>query len=538
MKRRVIFCMVTLLALLAVFGIPTVHGAEAEPEIRIDNGGKSITVTEANAEDVLGDGTVRYTAPRDAEPAVLSLRGAEFDRLSVVGGPLILEITGENTVSGVVTADDVTADDVIADDVTVDDAIVDENPSVSGGMTVNGKLTVRGAGTLTVKGGIVILEEGSITTEMRVLANNVEKPEGAFEIEKPNAGEYLSPYIRFEPISHDVLYHDDTCDDNPVSRKHYNGMSLILPEALFDREGYTQIGWRDGRSGKTYELGAEIKEDAGTDYYPVWEVNRYKVTFDFGGGGENVVLTLAYGTAIEVPEIPVWVGHRFCGWKTQIPDTVPAKDLTLQAIWALCDHSGNTAARSCVTETVCSVCGAGLGKGSHCAGEDDGDCTTPVTCRACGVVLREACDAHCFSEWESLTDGKRYRKCVNAGCTYAETERVLPPPTTTKAKTGTDSTPDSEPVPAPVPEPVSEPDTARTSEPETTPIGKTEPETSTDLPEGGTTTRPTADTAVYGPAKPDSDASRPNEKHGCASTLPNLPVLLVLAAFSLFRRRE
>lgn len=508
MKRRVIFCMVTLLALLAVFGIPTVHGAEAEPEIRIDNGGKSITVTEANAEDVLGDGTVRYTAPRDAEPAVLSLRGAEFDRLSVVGGPLILEITGENTVRG--------------------------------GMTVDGKLTVRGAGTLTVKGGIVISEAGSITTEMRVWAGNSENGLDAQDATEfiADASVYLSPYVRFEPISHVVRYHDDTCDDNPVSRKHYNGMPLILPEALFDREGYTQIGWRDGRSGKTYELGAEIKEDAGTDYYPVWEVNRYKVTFDFGGGGENVVLTLAYGTAIEVPEIPVWVGHRFCGWKTQIPDTVPAKDLTLQAIWALCDHSGNTAARSCVTETVCSVCGAGLGKGSHCAGEDDGDCTTPVTCRACGVVLREACDAHRLSEWESLPDGRWYRKCVNAGCTYAETERVLPPPTTTKAKTGTDSTPDSEPVPAPVPEPVSEPDTARTSEPETTPIGKTEPETSTDLPEGGTTTRPTADTAVYGPAKPDSDASRPNEKHGCASTLPNLPVLLVLAAFSLFRRRE
>jgi len=80
-------------------------------------------------------------------------------------------------------------------------------------------------------------------------------------------------------------------------------MPLILPdEVYFSREGYTQTGWRDAASGRVYSLGDSVSEGAGTIYYPVWTVNRYTVTFRFGNGGEDLVLTVAYGAAFPEDE--------------------------------------------------------------------------------------------------------------------------------------------------------------------------------------------------------------------------------------------
>ena len=210
MRRWMAVCIAVL---IAFFVSPTVFGAEAEQELFVND----VRVTEANAKDVLGDGTVRCSIGT----AVLSLKGAGLRKLSVKG-TWTLEVTGENTVRE--------------------------------GMTVNGNLTVRGAGCLTVTGGLNLSEGSTIlpASGMRVRAGNSQNGGDAFEIENPDKEVYESAYVRLEPDYQTVRYlPDGTCTGNEQSGKHYNGMPLILPDKVyFSREGYTQTGWRDAAGGR------------------------------------------------------------------------------------------------------------------------------------------------------------------------------------------------------------------------------------------------------------------------------------------------
>lgn len=60
---------------------------------------------------------------------------------------------------------------------------------------------------------------------------------------------------------------------------------LTLENALFTRDGYTQIGWATEDGGKKiYELGAKYTEDKAITLYPVWEKNA---TADNNTNGKN-----------------------------------------------------------------------------------------------------------------------------------------------------------------------------------------------------------------------------------------------------------
>ena len=64
-----------------------------------------------------------------------------------------------------------------------------------------------------------------------------------------------------------------------------------------------------------------------------WEINRYTITFDTAGGSEIAPITQDYGTAIVSPADPTREGYTFIGWDTEIPTTMPAENITLKAKW-------------------------------------------------------------------------------------------------------------------------------------------------------------------------------------------------------------
>ena len=115
--------------------------------------------------------------------------------------------------------------------------------------------------------------------------------------------------------------------------KFYND-ALTLRGALFTRTGYTQTGWATVDGGeKIYGLDDVYTQNEALTLYPVWNTNKYTITFDTAGGSEIAPITQDYGTAITAPADPTREGYTFIGWDTEIPATMPAENMTLKARW-------------------------------------------------------------------------------------------------------------------------------------------------------------------------------------------------------------
>ena len=93
------------------------------------------------------------------------------------------------------------------------------------------------------------------------------------------------------------------------------------------REGYTFKGW-----------DKEIPETMPAENITVkaqWEINPYTITFDTNGGSEIAPITQDYGTKITAPDNPTRKGYTFKGWDKEIPETMPAENITVKAQWEI-----------------------------------------------------------------------------------------------------------------------------------------------------------------------------------------------------------
>ena len=74
---------------------------------------------------------------------------------------------------------------------------------------------------------------------------------------------------------------------------------LTLRGALFTRAGYTQVGWSTVDGGeKVYGFEDVYTQNEALTLYPVWNTNKYTITFDTNGGSETAPITQDYGTEI------------------------------------------------------------------------------------------------------------------------------------------------------------------------------------------------------------------------------------------------
>ena len=95
------------------------------------------------------------------------------------------------------------------------------------------------------------------------------------------------------------------------------------------KEGYTFIGWYNGEEKWNFET--PVTTDL--TLTAKWQLNRYTITFDTAGGSEVPSITQDYGTAIIAPANPTKTGYTFAGWDKTIPTTMPAGDMTITARW-------------------------------------------------------------------------------------------------------------------------------------------------------------------------------------------------------------
>ena len=158
-------------------------------------------------------------------------------------------------------------------------------------------------------------------------------------IERGNAiSQQLSgkTYVRIT-CAWDVTYQPGTNGSgNAVTDIKFYNDALTLRGALFTRTGYTQTGWATVDGGeKVYGFGDIYAQNAALTLYPVWNTNKYTITFDTAGGSTVAPITQDYGTAITVPSNPTREGYTFIGWDKEIPATMPAENMTITAKWAI-----------------------------------------------------------------------------------------------------------------------------------------------------------------------------------------------------------
>ena len=111
---------------------------------------------------------------------------------------------------------------------------------------------------------------------------------------------------------------------------------LTLRGALFTRAGYTQVGWSTVDGGeKVYGFEDVYTKNEALMLYPVWNTNKYTIAFDTNGGSEIAPITQDYGTEITAPDNPTRKGYTFKGWDKEIPKTMPAENITVKAQWEI-----------------------------------------------------------------------------------------------------------------------------------------------------------------------------------------------------------
>ena len=150
------------------------------------------------------------------------------------------------------------------------------------------------------------------------------------------------------------------------------GTAVTAPENP-TKTGYTFAGWN--REIPTAMPAEDMTITAR------WTVNRYTITFKPENGGEDIIITQDYGTAITAPANPTKTGYTFAGWDREIPTTMPAGDMTITARW-----NGN-----------------GISVIVRLPSEDDKD----------GVEIGAI---HRWGAWRSNGDGTHTRRCMVSGC--------------------------------------------------------------------------------------------------------------------------
>ena len=133
----------------------------------------------------------------------------------------------------------------------------------------------------------------------------------------------------------DVTYQPGTDGSgNAVTDIKFYNDALTLRGALFTRTGHTQVGWATVDGGeKVYGFDDIYTKNGALTLYPVWNTNKYTITFDTNGGSEIAPITQDYGTAITAPADPTREGYTFIGWDMEIPTTMPAENMTITAQW-------------------------------------------------------------------------------------------------------------------------------------------------------------------------------------------------------------
>ena len=301
--------------------------------------------------------------------------GTVVNRGTITNGTFSGEVTNESgrsfgTISGGIFNGKVT---------NINDTSPEETPGRISGGTFNGE--VIGAYTVT------FLSDGESIAPSQIRANapaarpaDPTKEEHHFDgwykgEEKWNFAdavtEALTLTAKWTANRYTITFKPENGGEDIIITQDY-GTAITAP-ANPTKTGYTFAGW--DREIPTAMPAGDMTITAR------WTVNQYTITFKPENGGEDIIITQDYGTAITAPANPTKTGYTFAGWDREIPPAMPAGDMTITALW-----NGN-----------------GISVIVRLPSEDDKD----------GVEIGVI---HRWGAWRSNGDGTHTRRCMVSGC--------------------------------------------------------------------------------------------------------------------------
>ena len=145
------------------------------------------------------------------------------------------------------------------------------------------------------------------------------------EIPKTMPAENMTVKAQWEINQYAITF--DTNGGSEIAPITQDYGTKITTPADPTRKGYTFKGW-DKEIPKTMPAeNMTVKAQ--------WEINQYAITFDTNGGSEIAPITQDYGTNITAPANPTRKGYTFKGWDKEIPETMPAENITVKAQWEI-----------------------------------------------------------------------------------------------------------------------------------------------------------------------------------------------------------
>ncbi|HZK39557.1 MAG TPA: InlB B-repeat-containing protein, partial [Clostridia bacterium] len=102
------------------------------------------------------------------------------------------------------------------------------------------------------------------------------------------------------------------------------GETIVIPQAPV-KTGYTFTGW---------DTVPTVMPANDIAVHATWSINNYTLTFMVEGVSYQT-LVLDYAGAITLPTAPVKQGYTFSGWSPVLPATMPAENITTEAIFTV-----------------------------------------------------------------------------------------------------------------------------------------------------------------------------------------------------------
>ena len=112
----------------------------------------------------------------------------------------------------------------------------------------------------------------------------------------------------------------------------YLAGSVVTIRDNYTITGYTVTAWT-AHVPLSIADGKFIIDEIDVWLYATSTINQYTITFN--DGTECWSATLNYNSAVIMPIDPSKTGFTFKGWSATVPQTMPAEDVTLYAIWEI-----------------------------------------------------------------------------------------------------------------------------------------------------------------------------------------------------------